>query len=407
MSFIPSSRRPRLLRAVLAAAFILPALYGIRHPSPPNPDEYEMVADCFAKTGSYCEYGKLTGVREPAYPMTLGLFYKILGHDNLAAFLLNGLLAAGAALGLFVGGKRLFDEETGLLAASISAFYPPFIFYASQPRREIGLVFLSVMSVLSLISAREGGLKRCAAAGVVNALTALACTTYLPFGLATAPLLLLWLGRKDLLLAVKSAAVYALFFVLLYSLWPLRNYRAFHTFVLGTTAGAGAVFYVNQIVPSEVGGLAREGEIIRADPVIIEGAGIHDGIALEKFYWKSGVERVKADPMRYLRLVAKRFFVEAWRVTPRERNYGLSYRLLWWAGLLTDGWIVPLGLIGLLLWRFNPPEGVFVPGFVASVNLAYSLIFFILRYRVPVMPWLILLASLTIVRAAKFGKLGL
>jgi hypothetical protein len=252
-----------------------------------------------------------------------------------------------------------------------------------------------------LVRAVSGANKHYAAAGLLSALTALTCTTYLPFGLGTTPVLLLWLGRAKPSRTIKHVFIYALFFAGLYSLWPLRNYKVFHTFVMGTTSAGGTVFYVNQLVPSEVGGLPEEHEILDRDPVMNEGGHIADPAAREKFFWKAGVSRIKEDPARYAKLVCKRFFLDAWRVTPRPRSYEHSFRLLWWIGLLTDGWIVPLGLLGLLFWRYKPPEALFVPAFIASVNLVYAMMFFILRYRIPVMPWLILLASLSIVRLGK------
>ncbi len=384
----------------MAAAFVLPILYGTHHASMANPDDYDLVASNLAVKGMLSEDGITpSAIREPGYPTMLGIFYKVLGHNSAAFYVLNGLLASGAVLGLFFVGAELFGESVGLLAAVIAAFYPPFIYYASQPRREIGLVFMSVLSVLWLVRAAKGGLKTSAAAGLVNAGLALSSTTYFPFGIGTAPVLLLWLGRKKPAQALKLTLVYALFFVMLYSLWPLRNYRVYHQLIIGTSAGAGAVFYTNQVVPSEVGGTEEEHQILANDPVMTEAGGMMDLVAREKFFWKKGVERIKEDPARYARLVAKRFFVDAWRVIPRPRNYDTSYRLLWWVGLLSDGWIVPLGLIGLFFWRLRPADAVFVPAFVASVNLVYAMIFFILRYRIPVMPWLILLAALTLVRA--------
>jgi len=371
-----------------------------------NPDDYESIGVGLARTGTLSretEAGQATAGREPVYPVLLAIFFKTLGHSPATIFLVNGLLFAGTVLGLFLVGKRLFDEEVGLLASGIAAFYPPFIYYASSPRRETALAFLGVMTVLTLVKAIQGSNRHYAAAGVLSAATALTCTTYLPFGLGTTPVLLLWLGRARPLRAVKCVFIYCLFFVALYSLWPLRNYKQFHTFVLGTTSAGGTVFYVNQLVPSEVGGLPEEHDILDRDPVMNEGGRIPDPAAREKFFWKAGVDKIKQDPGRYVKLVAKRFFVDAMRVTPRPRSYEHSFKLLWWIGLLTDGWIIPLGLLGLLFWRYKPPEAIFVPAFIASVNLVYAMLFFILRYRIPVMPWFILLAALSIIKLIRPG----
>jgi hypothetical protein len=155
-------------------------------------------------------------------------------------------------------------------------------------------------------------------------------------------------------------------------------------------------------VPAEVGGLQGEVDILKADPTYHEGEKIKDPAEHEKFFAQAGMRRLTENPLRWARLVAWRFFWEAWRPVPRPRAYEHSYRVLWWVSALTDGWIIPLGLLGLLFWRYRPAEGLLVPAFIASFDLVYSLIFFILRYRVPMMPWLILLAALSIVRLGQF-----
>src|SRR5207244_2083708 len=104
----------RLLALVLLAAAVFPALYGARHPSMPNPDDYELVADNFSRTWTLSEDGvHPSAIREPGYPAVLGFFFKAFGHSSATVYLLNGLLAAGAALGLFLVGARLFGEGVG------------------------------------------------------------------------------------------------------------------------------------------------------------------------------------------------------------------------------------------------------------------------------------------------------
>lgn len=381
----------------MGAALVLPALYGLKHHSPYNPDDYEAIAAGYARTGMLTDDGvRPTAVREPVYPVVLGTFYGVFGHRYAATLLCNGLLMAAAVYALWWVGAALFGEAVGLVAAAVAAFYPPFIFYASEPRRESALVLLSVWSVAALLAAvKKGGRKRFAAAGVVGAAAALGNTTLLPFGLGAVPALLFWLGRKNWKRAAPYVGVYALFFVLFYSLWPSRNARAFHKLVVGSSVGAGGIFYVNMVVPPELGGLPAEAEILLHDPVCRDSAYVPED-QHDAYYMKAGLKRIREKPSRWLKIVLKRFFVEAWRVTPRPRNYEQSFRLLWWVSVLSDGWIVPLSLIGLLLWRLKPPEAAFIPAMVFVVNGIYSVIFFILRYRIPMMPWLILFASLTI-----------
>jgi hypothetical protein len=216
-----------------------------------------------------------------------------------------------------------------------------------------------------------------------------------------APVWLLWLGRKNFKKTCGWALVYVAAFSAVYAPWPLRNHAVFHRWIAGTAGTAGNVFYTNQIVPSELGGLPEEARIVAADPVYRAARGLSPA-DLDAHFMKAGVARVKENPGRYVKLVLKRFFVDEWRVAPRPRPYERSYGAIKWAALLSDGWIIPLGLAGLLfLWRMTPPEGGWILLFILSYNAVYAAIFSMLRYRLPVMPWVILFAALTLTKAGR------
>jgi 4-amino-4-deoxy-L-arabinose transferase-like glycosyltransferase len=395
--------------ALLGALF--PIIYAAAFPvkgeatgtSYPSLDSYATIAAQLADTGVLGDNGVATAQREPLYPMLLALAFKTLGKSYAAEVALNVPLNALLILLLYKTGQALFSEAVGLVAAGIAAFYPPLIYYAAQPRRETLLAVLSVASVLLLVSAwRRGKIPLFAAAGAVNSLAALANTTFLPFGLVAAPAWLLWLGRKKLGKTAVWAAVYVAAFSAVYAPWPLRNYAVFHRLIAGTAGAGGTVFYVNQLVPPEVGGLPQEMEIVHNDPVYKASAGITDPVALDRYFWKAGFDRVKADPARFLSIALRRFFVDEWRLAPRPRAYEHSSAAVRLVSLLSDGWIIPLGLFGLLcLWKARPPESVWVLWLILTYNAVYAAIFSIMRYRLPVMPWVILFAALTLTRAAK------
>ena len=63
--------------------------------------------------------------------------------------------------------------------------------------------------------------------------------------------------------------------------------------------------------------------------------------------------------------------------------------------------LIPLALLGLLWVRLNPPECLWIYLFLGSVNLVYSLVLTMLRYRLSLMPWVILLASVALCRLAE------
>jgi len=213
-----------------------------------------------------------------------------------------------------------------------------------------------------------------------------------PFGLVLAPVVLLAVCRNNRSKSLRWGCSYLTAFLLLYSLWPARNHRVFKAWILGSTAGAGGTFYTYLQVPQELGGTAQQTEILARDPMG-QRAVPSDPVAREKFLFKAGIENIRQDPWRYVKLVAWRFFWDWWRLWPRQRAYDHSYATLKWVSLLSDGWIIPLGFAGMALVRLQPGPVLWIYSLVFSVSFVYSLILTMLRYRLPIMPWMILFAS--------------
>lgn len=403
------SRDKALLALILAVGLALRLAYGFLRPPAappgqlPNQDNYSVLASNFADTGTLSDNGKPTAEREPVFPIVLGSAYKVFGKSYRTAHVLNSLLGTALLLALYLVGKRLFGPETALLAAAIAAVYPPFLYYCAQPIRETLMALESALCLLALLRAIDSEKPaHWAQAAVVGAVAGLTNTTFLPFCLVAAPVALVLTAGGGTRLGMM---VYLPVFILVYALWPVRNRLVFGEWLLGSTAGAGTISYVYQVVPPEAGGTPREVEIVAADPIIQEGSAITDPIAREKFFWRAGMAKARREPLAFLGRFCRRFFIDMWRFYPRPRAYDQPYAALKAVGLLTDGWIIPLAFLGLLyFWRLRPPEAGLVPLFVASCNAAYALILSILRYRVALMPWMILFAALSLTEIYKRMK---
>ena len=150
---------------------------------------------------------------------------------------LHGLLSI-LSLGLmFVLGRR-FGEAVAFASLTVGAFYPPFIFYFSQALRETTMVSLGLLSLWSVIKLNDDGKARdFAAAGICSALAGLTNTVFLPFGLAAPIAACLLAGDK--VRALGRVACYLGIMLPLYALWPLRNYSAFGSWIMGSTYRGG------------------------------------------------------------------------------------------------------------------------------------------------------------------------
>lgn len=77
----------------------------------------------------------------PLYPYFLGLVYAVLGHDLLAVRLIQAVLGAAACVALGDAVSRLVSPRAGLIAGLMLACYPPAIFFD-------GLIQKSVFDLL-------------------------------------------------------------------------------------------------------------------------------------------------------------------------------------------------------------------------------------------------------------------
>ncbi|MDD5627444.1 MAG: glycosyltransferase family 39 protein [Elusimicrobia bacterium] len=393
-----SPSRSWILPALLALGLLARLGYGLHHP-PQRPGQELADPDCYVEAATSVSrswtlevFAQRSAYREPGYPVLLGIMFKVFGRGYPAVLLTNCGLAAAALLFLALAGRELFGETVSLLAAAISACYPPFIYYAALPARETAILAASAAALWTLVRAlARPGAAAFAWAGLAAAFCGLTNVTLLPFALVLAPAAVVLLRRRWLWSGVYLAA-----FLAVYSVWPLRNYIAFRAWIPGTTMTSGTILFNYLVVPQELGGTPEEERLRKEDPVFQAAAGMPREQA-ELHFRKASAAWIGSHPWAYLKLVAWRFFWDEWRLWPRPQAAGDSYRKLRWVGLLTDGWLIPLGLLGMLLAR-KVPRSLCLVLFVFALALTHSLILTMLRYRLPIMPWMILFASLAVSR---------
>ncbi|MBI4371714.1 MAG: glycosyltransferase family 39 protein [Elusimicrobia bacterium] len=399
------ARRRAAWAAILIAGLAVRIGYGLwRAPvlSPaPNPDEYSELAQSLAACGMLAQRGCAapSAAREPAYPVYLSLWFRLLGSTHGAVVAANAVLSVVLLLCLLDFSRRVLGDETALLAGAMTAVYPPLVYYAAVPLRETATASFSVLGVWALDAARRrNSLAAYAGAGAAAALASLTNFTVLPYFLVLAPAGLLWVARRRAARgSLRGASAYALVLALFYGLWPLRNWLFFHTWIIGSLgSGGGSNLYVYQVVPQELGGTPLQAKILKADP-LFTGAP-PDPIARDHYFWRIAAARVVDKPLHYVRLVSWRFFWDMWRPFPRRRPYEHSHALLRLTGLLTDAWIIPVGFVGLALALAAVPEVIWPLLFVLSLDFVYSLVLTMLRYRLSLMPWLILGAAYALSR---------
>ena len=179
-----------------------------------------------------------TSLRPPAYPALIAAVWTVVGHESLQAVrALQAVLGVLAGLLAYRIACALFDEVTGVWAAGLTMFYPAFVIAQALLLTETlfaCLVLGTVASVVSLL--RRPRLATALCAGVLLGFAALTRSILYPFPVVLVPLLLWWtpasFGRRFVLGAMLCVG-----FAGVVTPWAIRNTQLQGVPVLVDTMG--------------------------------------------------------------------------------------------------------------------------------------------------------------------------
>ncbi len=347
----------------------------------------------------------------PLYPHLLAALYGIAGRNLLLVRLLQAIASALVPVLLYRLGVRLFRPTAALLAAIIAVLYGPFIFY-------IGSILYTTVAVTLLIwildRLFENPRKRPYRQRFLTGLL---------FGLAT-------VGKGNILLFLpfaawiivrgtenrpvgrwKQAAVFIAGFGLVIGLVTARNFAAGGDFVPLTSNG-GINFYIGNGPESSGAYEKPKGLDVDNDPT---GKGMLEkrlGRPLapdevSRIWRDRALDFIRANPGAEAALMARKtvFFFSTFEI-PQIESYHFQkrYSMLLRALFIPFGLLMPLAMGALVIHRSARTYGLafFVFAYAASIIL-----FFVLtRYRLPLLPVIILLASVSIVRLVEAFRGG-
>ena len=135
-----------------------------------------------------------------------------------------------------------------------------------------------------------------------------------------------------------------------------------------------------------------EARLFAADEKLQELVKVTGEIPMYKAYSAAAKDYFWAHPMRFFATQAEHF-IKLWRVLPHNRVYTHSYGVIALTALGSDGWLLPLALFGFWVKRRDPwVRWYFIP-MVVSVTGAFSISQAPIRYRVPLMIIMLMLAG--------------
>ncbi len=355
------------------------------------------------------QWGPYPFFRAPVYPALLAGVYAIFGHDLTAARLLNVLLQAVTVWAILRIGKAYFAPAIGIIAAGLFALNGTAIYFAGEilsTSAEMLAAALILWSTLRL--ARTRAMAALLLCGLSWGLAAIIRPNFLfafPVGIAA-----VWLLGKDRLRQVfrhdiKRTAMASLIW-LIGAFLPIIPITAVNIIkggeaVLIATQG-GVNFWIGNnpestgilsVLPGYGNTWTMEDAQLEADQEA--GRSLSSG-ELSSFYYKKGWQFLASHPGASLRFMIRKslLFFNQFEIS---NNKHISYfievspwlpPLVW----LNFGLLVPLGVLGIAIaWRQGTIR--LILGLILLYAVSVVLFFVTARFRMPIVPWLSLLAA--------------
>jgi len=406
------------LAALFAIAFVLRvvavyALGALRVAERGDPWAWGHEPACLAQAlldgrGYSDPWGKGTGASSwltPPYPLLLAGLLRVFGGVNaasaLALHVVHALFSAATCVLLVDLGRRWFSSRVGWFAAWAWALYPIAISNSAQLVWDTTLVAFALTAFLCVL-ARDDGSPRWALVSGVSFGVLLFLN---PAPLSLAPLAALWLVRRasPLRERVLRVALFAFASFATVAPWMARNQAVLGAFTLRPNLGVElrignhaeatgrpvAFRYHPSHIASELALYRQLGEV--------EYSRENRGRALD---WMA------AHPLDFAVLTAKRvalFWIGESPLTDPRRSDGLSPRgdpssWIKFASYLATG---ALAWLALVRWRGPNDLRWFCAAALVLFGAPYYLTHVSERYRFPIDPLIVLLATSALVRESR------
>ncbi len=393
------------LLGVFLIALMIRGLYVYQQRSSPDFDRpmvdavyFDQWGQAFAKGESFTDGPYY---RAPLYPWCLGTVYALFGQGTLPPRMVQAVLGSLTCGLVFLIGRLAFNRTVGLVAGVGAASYWILVYFTGELLIPTLIVFLDMLLILLLLEAhrRRSGVLW-GLSGLVLGLSAIARPTILLF----APAIVIWMAalpRRSWPELLRTAAVFTAGVALPILPITVRNYVVGHDRVLISSQG-GVNLYIGNNPQAKGHGVTLPGtrwnwHLTSLDQIAIaekaEGRKLKPS-EVSGYYLRKTWEFVSGQPGAAAKLLCWKtvLLFNSYEFGNNKDIYGYTQRytpivryLPLWFGL-----VGPLGFLGLVVLWPRRVELFPLWGFVLTYAATVVLFFVSARFRVPLVPALIL-----------------
>lgn len=353
--------------------------------------------------------------RAPLYAYFLGAIYAVFGPSLTAAKIIQHLIGAISCAAIFLFTDRYFNRKTAIISGFISAFYWVFIYFEDELLLDSLLILFSIILIWFLFKAYEKpNLKRFLVTGITLGLAAITRPNFL----VMLPVIVIWVFyafRLNIKAKISRIMILCVGCALMIFPVTVRNIligddtvliasQGGINFYIGNNAyatGATAVMpefgptwqyadceYLAKLETGRVGQEMKQSEV-------------------SSFYYKKALRFILNDPAEWVYLMIKKlsYFWNAYEISNNQNLYFFkkfaSITVILPPLLFI---IAPLSLIGL--WHvFKNNSRYHIIGLFVIVYMLSVIGFFVnSRFRLPVLPFFIILSVYTIFKTVDCVK---
>ena len=363
--------------------------------------------------GDFFQKNFLSFYQPPLYPFLLAFIFKTISLDLYLIHLLQFILGAVNCVLIYLVGRLCFNKTVALLSGLISCFYWSFIYFEGELLIPSLIIFLDLCFLLFFLKYMDSGKSyQALLSGLLLGLSAIARPNILLFGLVVCPLLIIFPlvkhdcenGKRNL----RTRLISFLFFIIgsCCIIGPVTFYNWYveKSFVLISHNG-GLNFYIGNSPENARAIDIRPGEEwdeFTAMPKIENPTVQITGADFSRYWYQKSLRYIRQYPLEFIKNTIKKT-VLFFHAHEFKRNIDIYFfkdhfsRLLRMP-LMNFAIICPLALFGMYLARRKSPKIMLLLLFILIYGFSVVMFFVTSRYRLPVVPIMIIFASYAILQ---------
>ncbi len=357
-------------------------------------DSYVTIADNLLAGNGFLWGDQRIG-RPPIYPLVVAaLRTKLFGREFLALYLFQSLLSAAAIFFFASGARRLVGKVAGGITAGLLALDPFLVFYSGTVLSETLFIFFLSILFYSVASILQRPLVRAAVLGGLAAGAAFLTRPSVP-GVLICFIAALIIYARPRLKGVIAGAVMALTAALVVMPWAIRNHEISGHWVF-TTLGVGASLY-DGVGPQADG--SSNMDFLRSMPELDK----MNEYSRDRYLLGKAFDAVVDRPFA----VAGLSLVKAYRFwAPVPNSETFRSPLYMTASVLAVTPVYIFAVLALFTGVMRRRDFVVLASVPAYFTLVHMVFVGSTRYRVPVMPFVAMLAAAFLAAFLARGKRG-